>query len=79
MTLVKLAIAWGKNELTEEELLEAVKTIDIFIPNETDEEDIIYSIGNGNSVAEVDWQVNREGLITREQYVEFMDIVFNRK
>lgn len=72
ITLVELAKKWINKEITDEEAREIYNTLNIYEPEEIDDE-IFWTCGNGNAWLDVEADEN----ISAKDFYRFNNIIFN--
>lgn len=72
ITLVELAKKWINKEITDEEAREIYSTLNIYEPEEIDDE-IFWTCGNDNAWLDVEADEN----ISTEDFYRFNNIIFN--
>lgn len=74
ITLVELAKKWINKEITDEEAREIYNTLNIYEPEEIDDE-IFWTCGNDNAWLDVEADEN----ISTEDFYRFNNIIFNEQ
>lgn len=74
ITLVELAKKWINKEVTDEEAKEIYDTLNIYEPEEIDDE-IFWTCGNDNAWLDVEADEN----ISTEDFYRFNNIIFNEQ